>query len=106
MQDAREQPLNPPSCAFKQLSLSCIFLLYAISVIYMAVLRRPDLASRRKHTSLIRSAAKTLERYHHPAATLAEAMCQDLLSNLLHDQAMGRMGVFEHSIYHPVDEQL
>jgi len=63
----------------------------------MAVLRRPDLTSRRKHTSLIRSAVKTLERYHHPAATLAEAMCQDLLINFLHDQTVDGMSVYRES---------
>jgi hypothetical protein len=69
-----------PNPASSQLSLSCFFLLYAVSVMYMAVLRQPDLASCRKHTFLIRSAVKTLERHHHPAATLAAAMCQDLFS--------------------------
>jgi hypothetical protein len=106
VRQAGEHLLNPPSRASIQLSLSCIFLLYAVSVIDMAVLRRRDLTSRRKHIFLIRSAVKTLERYHHPAATLAEAICHDLLINLLHDEAMGMLSVSEDWICHPVDEQL
>lgn len=64
----------------------------------MAVLRRPDVTSRRKHASLIRSGVKTLERYHHPAATLAEAMCQDLLINLLHDRIVNGLSVYRESL--------
>jgi hypothetical protein len=75
-------------------------MLYAISIIYMAVLGRSDLASHRKYTSLIRSAIMTLERYHHPAATLAEAMCQDLLINLLFHQTESGQSAREDSVQH------
>jgi hypothetical protein len=64
----------------------------------MSVLGRSDLASRREHTSLIRSAVKTLERYHHPAATLAEAMCQDLLVNLLYHETESGQVVRKESV--------
>lgn len=64
----------------------------------MAALGRSDLASRREHTSLVRSAVKTLERYHHPAATLAEAMCKDLLVNLLCPQTESGQIVRKESV--------
>jgi hypothetical protein len=81
-----------------QLSLSCISILYAVSIIYVAVLGRSDLASHRKYTSLIRSAVVVLERYHHPAAMLAEATCQDLLINLLSHQTESGQSVREESV--------
>jgi hypothetical protein len=42
----------------------------------------------------------TLERYHHPAATLAEAMCQDLLINLLFHQTESGQSAREDSVQH------
>lgn len=56
-----------------QLSLSSIFMLYAVSIVYMDVLRLPLNVASARHAGHIESALKSLEHYDHPAATLAEA---------------------------------
>lgn len=56
-----------------QLSLSSIFMLYAVSIVYMDVLRLPVVVASTRHSGHIKSALKKLEHYDHPAATLAEA---------------------------------
>jgi hypothetical protein len=56
-----------------QLSLSSIFMLYAVSIVYMDVLRLPVVIASTRHSGYIKSALKSLEHYDHPAATLAEA---------------------------------
>jgi hypothetical protein len=63
-----------------QLSLSCVFLLYAVSIIYMDMLRLSRDEASKRHA---RTVLRILERCSHPAATLTEAVCQDLLSNFV-----------------------
>lgn len=58
-------------------------MLYAVSIVYMDVLRLPRTVASRRHADHVRSALNTLEHYHHPAATLAEAMCRDLNVNFI-----------------------
>ncbi|KAG7528392.1 hypothetical protein FFLO_06183 [Filobasidium floriforme] len=79
-----------------ELSLSSIFMLYAVSIVYMDVLRLPVVVASTRHAGHIESALKSLEHYDHPAATLAEAspppappraMCRDLLVNFIDETA-------------------
>lgn len=47
-------------------------MLYAVSIVYMDVLRLPVSFASTRHAGHIKSALKKLEHYEHPAATLAE----------------------------------
>jgi hypothetical protein len=73
--------LNPFS--LPQLSLECTFLLYAVSIVYMDVLRLSRYEATRRYRHMVLSTKQLLERYSHPAAALAHSMGQDLLANLL-----------------------
>lgn len=64
-----------------ELSLSSILLLYALSVIYMDALRLGPENARRRYADLIVVAYNVLEHYDHPAARVADAMCQDISVN-------------------------
>lgn len=66
-----------------QLSLSCVFLLYAVSIIYMDIVRLSRDEASKKHAHTVALSLRILERYSHPAATLTKAMCQDLLANFV-----------------------
>ena len=58
-------------------------MLYAVSVIYMDVLRLPSSVASTRHANNVQTALNKLEHYQHPAATLAEAMCRDMLVNFV-----------------------
>lgn len=55
-----------------QLSLSAILLLYAISIIYMDILRMPQEEAIATYSSVVRTVANILDHYDHPAANVAQ----------------------------------
>ncbi|KAG7528034.1 hypothetical protein FFLO_06454 [Filobasidium floriforme] len=66
-----------------ELSLSAILLLYAISIIYMDILRLPQEEAIATYSSVVRTMSNILDHYDHPAAHVAQAMCNDILANQL-----------------------
>jgi hypothetical protein len=49
----------------------------------MDIMRLSRDEASKKHAHTVALSWRILERYSHPAATLTEAMCQDLLSNFV-----------------------
>jgi hypothetical protein len=60
------------SYIYQQLSLSAILLLYAISIIYMDILRLPQEEAIATYSSVVRTMSNILDHYDHPAAHVAQ----------------------------------